>query len=289
MLPEFEFLMPHALSEALSLLAANGSAIAPVSGGTDLIVDMRSGRHRPGCLMDISRLSELRGIQRDDGHLVIGANSTIAELLADPLIAKHAPALKEAAAVFANPLVRNRATLGGNLAYASPAADTAPPLLAMDAEVELISHDGKRFVPLSEFLVNVRKTLRQPDELVASIRCPITPPKSFSAFAKLGLRKADAIAVVSVAVMIEADGNGHCRKAHVTLGAVAPRPLRALRVEDHLRGKLLTAPIIAEAAELAAEASSPIDDIRGSAAYRRQMVEVYMRRLLVRAANELGK
>ena len=289
MLPEFEFLMPDALSEALSLLAANGSAIVPVSGGTDLIADMRSGRHCPSILMDISRFSELRGIQRDDGHLVIGANSTIAELLTDPLIAQHAPALKGAAAVFANPLVRNRATLGGNLAYASPAADTAPPLLAMDAEVELVSQNGKRSLPLCDFLIDVRKTLRQPGELLASIRCPILPQKSFSAFAKLGLRKADAITVVSVAVMVEADGNGRCRQARIALGAVAPRPLRALRAEDHLRGKSLTAPIIAEAADLAAEASNPIDDIRGSASYRRQMVALFVRRLLLRAADELGQ
>ncbi len=289
MLPEFEFVVPQALSEALSLLAANGFAIAPVSGGTNLIVDMRSGRHCPSILMDIGRLGELRGIQREDGHLVIGANSTIAELLTNPLIAQYAPLLKQAASVFANPLLRNRATVGGNLADASPAADTAPPLLAMDAEVELVSHDGKRLLPLSMFLVNVRKTLRQPHELLASIRCPIPPQKSFGAFAKLGLRKADAIAVVSVAVMVEADGHGRCRQAHIALGAVAPRPLRALTVEDHLKGKMLTAPIIAEAAHLAAEASNPIDDIRGSAAYRRQMVEVFVRRLLARAAAELAK
>ena len=289
MLPEFEFFVPQALPEALSLLAANGSAIAPVSGGTNLIVDMRSGRYRPSTLMDVSRLVELQGIQRKDGHLVIGANSTIAELMTDPLIARYVPALREAASVFANPLVRNRATVGGNLADASPAADTAPPLLAMDAEVELVSQNGKRFLPLSAFLVDVRKTLREPHELLASIRCPIPPTKNFSAFAKLGLRKADAIAVVSVAVMVEADGNGRCHKAHIGLGAVASRPIRALAGEKYLQGQMLTPTIISEAARLTAEASSPIDDIRGSTAYRRQMVEVFVRRLLLRAAAELSK
>jgi CO/xanthine dehydrogenase FAD-binding subunit len=289
MLLEFEFLMPQALSEALSMLVTNGSSIMPVSGGTDLIGDIRSGRQCPSTLMDISHLSELQGIQLDDGHLVIGANSTIAELLTNPLIAQYAPVLKEAAAVFANPLVRNRATVGGNLASASPAADTAPPLLVMDAEVELISQGGKRLVPLSLFLVDVRKTLRQPDELLVSIRFPICQNRCFSAFTKLGLRKADAIAVVNVAVMVEADGNGRCRQVRVALGAVTPRPLRAMKAEDHLRGKLLTAQIISEAADLAAKASNPIDDIRGSAAYRQRMVEVLVRRLLGRAANEFEK
>lgn len=137
--------------------------------------------------------------------------------------------------------------------------------------------------------MDVRKTLRQPHELLASIRCPISPQKSFGAFAKLGLRKADAIAVVSVAVMVEADGNGRCRQAHIALGAVAPRPIRALAGEKYLQGQMLTPTIISEAAHLAAEASSPIDDIRGSAAYRRRMVEVFVRRLLARAADELAK
>lgn len=289
MLPEFEFFVPQMLPEALSLLAADGSAITPVSGGTNLIADLRSGRSRASTLLDVSRLVELRGIQRDDGHLVIGANSTIAELLTDPLIAQYAPALMQAAAVFANPLVRNRATVGGNLSDASPAADTAPPLLAMDAEVELVSRGGTRFVPLTAFLVGVRKTLRKPQELLASIRCPIPRTNSFSAFAKLGLRKADAVAVVSVAVIVEADRRGRCRQAHIALGAVAPRPLRALTVEEYLKGKLLTAPNIAEAAHLAAEASSPIDDIRGSEAYRRRMIDVIVRRLLTKASEELSK
>lgn len=294
MLPEFELLTPQTLTEALVLLAAQGATLAPVSGGTNLIVDLRGGRHRPNVLMDISRLDALRGIRRENGHVVIGANSTIADLLTDSLIARHAVALKEAAAVFANPLVRNRATVGGNLADASPAADTAPPLLVLDAEVELVSQNGTRFVPLSEFLVAVRKTLRQPHELVASIRLPIPLGnddlnRHYQGFAKLGLRKADAIAVVSVAVMVEGGGNGRCRAARIALGAVAPRPLRAFAAEEHLRGQMLTPRIIAAAARLAVEASSPIDDIRGSAAYRRRMVEVLARRLLTKAADGLSR
>ena len=285
MLPEFELLTPKTLPEALGLLAADGSRIVAVSGGTNLIADMRSGRHRPETLMDISRLGELRGIRREDGHLVMGANTSLAEMLTDPLIARYAPVLRQAAAVFANPLIRNRATVGGNLVDASPAADCAPPLLALNSEVELISQNGRRFLPLSAFLVGVRKTLLQPDELLASVRWPIPPAHSFGAFVKLGLRKADAIAVVSVAVMVERAEDGRCRQARIALGAVAPRPIRAPAAEERLRGEMLSPANIQDAARLAAEAASPIDDIRGSAAYRRRMVAVFVRRLLSAASN----
>ena len=142
MLPEFELLHPETLPEALAMLA--GVDVMPIAGGTNVLVDLRAGKHRPRALVDVARLPGLRGIQRDNGHLVIGGGTTISDLLFDPLVAQHAPALKEAAAVFANPLIRNRATVGGNLADASPAADTAPPLLALDAEVELASQGGIR-------------------------------------------------------------------------------------------------------------------------------------------------
>ena len=139
MLPDFDFYRPTALPEALALLAECGADALPIAGGTNVVVDLRAGKHQPRALIDIARLPELRGIHRENGHLVIGGGTTISDLLNDPLIAQHAPALQEAAAVFANPLIRNRATVGGNLVDASPAADTAPPLLALDAEVEIAS------------------------------------------------------------------------------------------------------------------------------------------------------
>ena len=150
----------------------------PIAGGTNVVVDLRAGKHQPAALIDITRLPGLRSIQRDNGHLVIGGGTTISDLLYDPLIAQHASALQEAAAVFANPLIRNRATVGGNLVDASPAADTAPPLLALDAEVELASQSGIRRVPLADFLVGVRKTLRRPDELLTAVRFPMPPVRA---------------------------------------------------------------------------------------------------------------
>jgi carbon-monoxide dehydrogenase medium subunit len=293
MLPEFELLMPLTLPEALDWLAAGAPAVTPLAGGTSLLVDMRGGSSRPGVLMDVAGLDELHGIRQEDGHVVVGSGVTIAELLDDPLIAQYASVLRQAATSFANPLVRNRATLGGNLAYGSPAADTAPPLLVLGAEVELASQAGTRRVPLEDFWVGVRQTIRRPDELLTSIRWPVPSPDSASAFCKLALRKADAISVVNAAVMVEYFETRFfpenlvsfapapmCRHVRIALGAVAPRPLRARAAEDILRNRPLTPAAIAEAARLAADATSCIDDVRGSAGYRRRVTEVLVRRLL---------
>ncbi len=294
MLPEFELLMPQTLPEALDMLAEGAPDVTPLAGGTSLLVDMRGGLRRPGVLMDLAGLSELHAIRQEDGHVVVGGGVTIAELLESPIIAQQASVLRDGAAVFANPLVRNRATLGGNLVYASPAADTAPPLLVLDAEVELMSKEGSRRVPLEDFITGVRETIRRPDELLAAVRWPVSSPHSIGAFHKLALRKADAISVLSVAVMVEGNGSGlpsphrgggggevYCQQARIALGAVAPRPIRAHAAEEVLRGQPLTPEIIAEAAHLSAESAAPIDDIRGSAAYRQRVVEVLVRRLIV--------
>jgi carbon-monoxide dehydrogenase medium subunit len=280
MLPEFDLLMPEALPDALSLLAEGAPDTTPLAGGTNLIPDMRGGGASPSALMSVAGLNELRGIRQDDGHLAVGGGVTISELLDDPLIARHAPLLRDAAAVFANPLVRNRATVGGNLVNASPAADTATPLLALGAEVELRSVAGSRYVPLEELFVGVGKTVREPQELLVSVRCPVPSAGSVGAFRKLALRKAGAISVVSVAVMVMSNGDRRCEQARIALGAVAETPIRARMAEDLLRGQSLTPESIAQAARLSAEVTSCIDDIRGSGAYRERVVEVLVGRLL---------
>lgn len=289
MLPEFELWMPRTLSEALDMLAESSTPVTPVAGGTSLIPDLRSGRQRPAVLMDISRLPELRGIHREDGCLVVGGGTRIAELLAHPLIAEHGDVLRQAAAVFANPLVRNRATIGGNLADAAPCADTAPPLLVLGGEVALTSRAGTRYVPVEEFIVDVRKTVRRPDELLTAVRWPLPAPHSAAAFYKFGLRRADAIAVLSVAVMLAMGPDGRCQEARIALGSVAPTPIRASAAEEVLRGEVPSPDLIAEAAQLAAQAARPIDDIRGTAAYRRRVVGVVTRRLLTSVAEQLSR
>jgi CO/xanthine dehydrogenase FAD-binding subunit len=292
MLPEFDLLRPQTLSEALALLAEHAPDVMPLAGGTNVIVELRDGHPCPRCLMDVSKLRELRGIHHDEGrvalrandrvvpNVVIGGGTTIAELLTHPLIAEHGLPLKQAAARLGNPLVRNRATVAGNLVNASPAADTAPPLIALGAEIELTSKHGTRRVPLDEFMIGVNKTLIQPDELVTAIRWPAPPARSAAGFYKIGLRKADACSVINAAVMVAWDENGRCRQARIAIGAAAPRPVRAQEAEAALVGQPLKADVIAEVARLAAQATRPVDDIRGTAAYRQRMAEVMVRRLL---------
>jgi CO/xanthine dehydrogenase FAD-binding subunit len=240
-------------------------------------VNMRDSHLRPKTLMDLGRLEELRGVRVDDGYVVVGGGTTIAALLTDSLVAEHGAPLRQAAAALGNPLVRNRATLAGNLVDASPAADTAPPLLVLNAEVELASQERMRRLPLEDFIVGPNETLLQPQELLVAVRWPVPPPDSVGAFYKIGLRKASACSVVNAAIMV---GTELVSAPRIALGAVAPRPIRVHAVEDMLRGQSLTPKTIAQAARLAAEATSPIDDIRGSAEYRRRAAEALVRRLL---------
>jgi carbon-monoxide dehydrogenase medium subunit len=281
---EIDLFRPETLQEALALLSEHAPHGKPLAGGTNLVVEMRVGHHQGKSMVDLTRLQELRGIQAQNGHIVIGGGTTVSELLVHPLIATHAAPLRQSAAVFANPLIRNRATVAGNLVDASPAADLAPPLLALGAEVELVCREHTRWVPLDEFMVGVRKTLIQPDELMRSIRWSRPPERSAGAFYKVGLRKADAISVLSAAVMVACDTSGRCTLARIALGALAPRPLRAYEAENALLGQPLRAEGIAEAARLAAEATRPISDIRGTADYRKRVTEVTVRRLLTQAA-----
>jgi CO/xanthine dehydrogenase FAD-binding subunit len=286
MLPEFDLLRPDTLQEALAMLAEHAPDVMPLAGGTNVIVELRDGNRSPKMLMDLSKLHELHGIRRDNGHIVVGGGTTIAELLTHPLTAEHGLPLQQAAAKLGNPLVRNRATVAGNLVNASPAADTAPPLMALAAEVELASQTGSRRVPLDEFIVGVNKTCIRPDELVTAIRWPVPPARSASGFYKIGLRKADACSVINAAAMVVWDEEDHCQQARIVIGAAAPKPVRAYKAEAALQGQPLTDDVIAEAAHLAAQATQPIDDIRGTAGYRRRMAEVIVWRLLEQMKRE---
>lgn len=288
MLPEFELLKPMSLDEALDLLAHYGPDARPIAGGTNVLIELREDFAGPPVLVEIGRLPELRNIEvtHDGAFVTVGSAVTIAELLRHPLIAEYGGPLKQSAAVFASPLVRNRATIGGNLVDASPAADTAPPLLALGAQVELSSTQGTRCIPLVDFFTGVRKTLRRPDELLTRIYWPANQNR-IGAFHKFGLRRADAISVISASVVVEPDGAGP-RRTSIALGAVAPRPIRVPEAERLLCNSAWTPQLMAEAAHLAAQHTSPIDDIRGSAAYRRHITEVIVQRLLTRLLSQIA-
>jgi carbon-monoxide dehydrogenase medium subunit len=280
LLPRFEYRRATSLLQATTLLAENPAAQA-LAGGTDLLVDLRERRRQAPMLVDVSDLGELAGIVADNGATRIGGGTTIGELLASPLVAARLPALRAAARDFADFLTRNKATLGGNLANASPGADLVVPLLALDASVVLAGATGERTVPLDAFLLGPRRTVLRAGELVRQVVVPSADGRQ--AWYKLGLKRGGAIAVVSVATSVARDAAGRVAAARIALGAVGPRPFRARDAEAHLIGASPDSGRIARAAELAAAAARPITDVRGGADYRTAMVRALVARCLATA------
>jgi carbon-monoxide dehydrogenase medium subunit len=277
-----DYAAPATVDDAVRLLAEdpNGAVIA---GGTDLIPGIRSGSRTPSRVVDL-RLLPLTDIAVEAGQIRIGARVTFTDLLASDVIASEFPALAEAAAEVAGPPIRNRATLGGNLVNASPAADSAPSLLVHDAMVVIVGPDGEREVALTEFFKGPGRTVLGPGEILTEIRMPRPAGPTTSTFLKHGPRNAMAISVVNAAVRVTGDGSGGAAEARIALGSVAPTPIRAEAAERIVVAEGLGADAVAAASSAAAEASSPIDDIRGTAGYRVQLVEVLVRRLLTAAA-----
>lgn len=279
----FDLYIPKTVEEALELLAATGGR--PIAGGTDLIVFMQEGKIRPQVLIDLSRLDELRYIQEEDGLIRIGPLTTHAELARSPLLRERGEVLAQAAAVVGAPQIRNRGTIGGNIATASPAGDTIPALMALGAQVKLRSMGGQREVPLQDLFTGPGQTVIRGDELITEVAFPLPGDSARGAFLKLRKRNALAIAVVSAAVTVTLT-DGVISEAHIALGAVAPTVIRASAAEQVLRGREPSAELLAQAGELAAAASRPITDIRGSAAYRREMVKVLVRRGLAQVSHK---
>jgi carbon-monoxide dehydrogenase medium subunit len=282
MVYRFEYYPTRSVDEALTLLAQHpGSEV--VAGCTNTIVDARAARKIPKAVIDINRLSDLRYARRDNGTIRLGARTTLTDCFALPFLVKEAPVLKSMAAEFAGTLIRNRATLAGNIAYASPAADVAPPLLALDATITLVSKArGPRTLPLSEFIVGPRKTALVEDEIISEVAFPAANGEVRSSYFKFALRNAMAISLVSGAVVLHLEGK-KIREAGLALGAVAPKPYRVTQAEEILKGQVPTDALIREAAKVAAASTSPISDIRASAEYRREMTEVMTRRIIERA------
>ncbi len=214
MYARFDLSSPRSLDEAL---AACGTAEPPMllAGGTVALVEIRAGKSDPRALLSLDRLSDLRGIGREGPALVLGARTTVTDLLESPLVAGLAPALADAAGRFAGLMVRNAATVGGNIAAGSPAADLVPPLLTLDAQVELARQGATRQVPLSEYFTGYKRTLRQPGEIITRVILPDPRPGDFNAFYKLARRRGDAITVVGVAVTLRREGEvcSHARIA----------------------------------------------------------------------------
>ena len=286
------YVRPAGLEEALAVLAESGVRPLVLAGGTDLVPMMRKMRMNgtldgddPRVVLDLSKLDDLCGIREAGDMLEIGAATTVGVIAAHPSVKKLVPVLAAAAATVGSPLVRNRATVGGNLVTASPSADTAPALLAAGAVVRLAGAQGSRELPLAEFFVDYRKTALRPGEIVTHVLVPLAGRPVAGRFEKVGLRNADAISVVCAACEIELDGST-CRAARIGLGAVAAVPVRALAVESALRGREITGEVAAECARLVHEHIAPIDDVRASAQYRGWVAEAVVARLITDTARE---
>jgi CO/xanthine dehydrogenase FAD-binding subunit len=275
---QFQLVRANNLSHLLEFLAEHPQARV-VAGATDFIPYVQSGRWKPDLAIEITRVEELHFLRVKEEKLEIGPLITFRELAESDLIRKTLPALQEAAASVGDPQIRTRATLGGNLGTASPAADSVPPLMVLEAELTLISQTRERQLPVTEFFLAPGKNALRPGEIVTSITCHIPTPGSGMGFMKLGLRQAMAVAVVNAAALFVLKDK-HIHECRLALGAVAPTPIRCRQAEEYLTGKLADEVNLEFAASFVRKAIKPIDDVRSSAGYRDLASTIVARRVM---------
>jgi carbon-monoxide dehydrogenase medium subunit len=272
-----EYVRPETFDEALAAISKYGKNCKIVAGGTNVLVDKPSGVE---ALVDITRL-DLRHI-RDGNGLTIGALATVADLQDSPLLEGPFSILKEAAKPFGHALLRHLATIGGNICKAHPVLDFPPPLLALDAQVKLRSERGERSVPLEEFFLGFEETALGDDEILIEFEIPSPAPRTGGAFLRLGWTQVD-MALINTAIVVTLSSDNTCQGARIALGTAAPIPFRSKRAESLLMGKKIDDSLIKEAASAASQESTPMDYSRGSAAYKRHIIGVFVERGLTEA------
>ncbi|GIK40170.1 MAG: carbon monoxide dehydrogenase medium subunit [Chloroflexota bacterium] len=277
---KFEYFVPTTLPEAVTLLSEKGYGAKILAGGQSLIPAMRFRLAQPEVLIDINRINGLSYIKEENGHLAIGAMTREAELDANPLIHQKYSLLADTAKVIADPLVRNMATVGGNLAHADPANDHPATMLAYNASVVAVGPGSERIIPIDEFFVDLFASSLAENEILKEIRIPTPPAHSGGAYLKLE-RKVGDYAVAAVAVQLTLNGNT-CQSVRIGLTNVSPTPMRAANAEAALTGQPLTEETLKTAAAAAAQECEPSSDLRGSEAYKRDVVRV----LTIRAINK---
>ncbi len=288
MLPAaFDYRAPASLNEALGILKQRGDEAKVMAGGQSLIPLLKLRFSRPELVVDIARIPNLNGIKRDDGHVAIGALARHVDIERSKDLAAAAPMLAEAAHWIADPLVRNRGTLVGSICHADPAGDWGSVVLAFGADIVATSESGQRVIHAQDFFQGPFTTSLKPDEVVTEVRIPVARGRAGGAYLKLERRVGD-FATVAVGVQIEMDGDKIAR-AGIGLTAVGPQNIKAVEAERHLHGKEPTDAVIAEAARLAAAAAEPKDDARGSAAYKKDVVRVFVQRGLKTAIGRAGE
>jgi len=278
-LSEIRFHSPQNLAEAFKLLGELKEARI-VAGGTDLIVDIKQGLIGARDIISLHKIEELKGIEKKDKKIRIGAMVTAQDIISNSMINQYIPALADAARAMASYQIRSMATIGGNISSAVPSADLPPSLMAADASVELQCSESSREVSLSEFFRGPRETICKTEELLAFIFVPFPPPNTGISYQKFALREANSLAVTSVASRLTLK-DGKIDRAAIVLGAVAPTPVEALKTSEFLSGKEPSQSLFEDASLMAKEEGKPISDIRGSIWYRKELIQI----LTVRALN----
>ncbi len=277
----FALHQPQSLAEAFDLLEAHRASVKLLAGGTDLVPKLKAGALKVQHLVSLRRVPGLEGVSFQAGQgLSIGGGARLAEVAALPEVKSLYPGLAHACSVMATTQIRNMGTVAGNLANAAPSADTAAPLLVYDASLGVSSRQGSRDIPLSQFFAGPGLNVLEPGEIITAIRLPAPAPMSGSTYLRLSARSQVDICAVGVAGSLTLGPDGRVTACRLALASVAPTPLRCLEAEALLNGQAPQDALLEQAAASAAAAAKPIDDMRASAAYRRQMVEVLARRVL---------
>jgi len=287
-MPDVELHQADSLEEAVALLKQHGPDARILAGGTDLVVDLKAGRATARHVITIRRVDSIKRIIEHDDALHVGALTTITQLDESPLVKKHAPSIRDATGSLAVRQIRNIATVGGNIASGTPCADLPPILIALGASLELWSPSGTRELPLPSFFLGPRRTARGADELLSCVLIPKHAADFGAAYARFGLREGNAIAVAAVAASFSLLPNGTIANPVIVLGSVAPVPKVAAKACAALEGATPGEDAFAAAAREARKEAEPISDVRGTADFRRELVEVLTRRALARAHNRAG-
>jgi len=269
-IPHYELTTPSSLADALALLNGEPGVWKPFAGGTDLMVLLEAGKLPHRNYVNIWGLKELRGIEVTDSHITLGALTTYTEVQSHPVLQNEFPMLCQAASETGGLAIQNRGTIGGNIVNASPAADSPPALLAYDAEIELISNSGSRWLPYRGFHTGYKQMLIGPNELLARVRMPRNTRGATHYYRKVGTRKAQAISKVCLAALAKLD-EAQISDCRIALGSVAPIVVRCVQTEDALRGRKPDTDTIKSACAALSQEISPIDDIRSTADYRLQV------------------
>jgi len=281
-LPRFDHLAPKTVEEACLLLSKYKGKAKVIAGGTDLLPAMRNREVTPAYIINVRSIPNLDYIRYTDAEgLKIGALATLYDIESSPIIREKFPMVADAASKIGTPQVRNMGTIGGNLCNAAPSADIAPPLIGLEAKTKINGPNGERVIALEEFFIGPGENALQADEILTEIQIPNPPPHTRGVYLKLPARTMVDLAVVGVAVVVTLDDKERSIvDAKIVLGAVAPTPVRARQAEDIIKSKAISRELIEKAAEAAAGEAKPISDLRGSASYRKEMVNTLTKRAI---------